>query len=164
MKHSKTTRIVFIECITIYNDFNPYILIIPYNSKREIKRSDFNVLEFIGSGHFGNVLKGELIRLYHPNTKTTVAIKTVNDTSDENVLAAFIGEIKIMSNINPHLNLVNLIGSCTSEYTECADMFLLLEFCQYGDLKQYLLTNKAKIFLNLNGYLFLMIQIPFFSS
>lgn len=133
------------------NSFNPsmdakaQIQVTPYNTKREIKRSAFTVQQIIGNGNFGAVFKGELRGLYRPNAKIIVAIKTMNDSANDNRLMSFLGEIKVMSNIDPHLNLVNMIGSCTSEYAEYGKLWLLLEFCQYGDLKDYLVQNRKKL-------------------
>ena len=126
-------------------DLKDQTKVIPYNTKREIKRSEFTVEEIIGSGNFGAVFKGKVTGVYGPNKKITVAIKTMNDTTNENQLVAFLDEIKIMSNINHHLNLVNMVGSCTSEYAEHADLWVLLEFCQHGDLKKYLVQNRKAL-------------------
>ena len=126
-------------------DLKQQVKVIPYNSKREVERSAFTIDEMIGSGYFGNVCKGTLTGLYRPNNKTPVAIKTINDASNESDLMAFLGEIKIMSNIEPHLNLVNMVGSCTSEFAENKNLWLLIEFCQYGDLKNYLIKYKSFI-------------------
>ena len=125
--------------------------VIPYNSKREIDRSNFTIEEMIGSGNFGSVYKGILTGLYDTNNKIPVAIKTLSSFESRREFAAFegfIGEIKIMSNVDPHLNLVNMIGSCTSDFAETNQLWLLLEYCQFGDLKSYLISNKSEI---LNG-------------
>lgn len=102
----------------------------------------------IGSGNFGAVYKGTLKGLYKPGNKIPIAIKTLSsvETNIEFVaIEAFIGEIKIMSIVDPHLNLVNMIGSCTSDFAETNQLWLLLEYCQYGDLKNYLIDIKKKI-------------------
>ena len=38
-----------------------------------------------------------------------------------------------------------MVASCASEFEENGKVWLLLEFCQYGDLKNYLTENKPKI-------------------
>ena len=50
-----------------------------------------------------------------------------------------------MGDVNPRLNLVSMIGSCTSEAKSKGKIWLILEFCYYGDLKQYLKNNKTQI-------------------
>ena len=71
--------------------------------------------------------------IYGPQT-TKVAVKQVKDVlrADDSQMEAVIMEMKIMSNLKMHPNLVNLLGACTSElcYNKIS---LLLEFCPYGD-------------------------------
>ena len=71
--------------------------------------------------------------IYGPQT-TKVAVKQVKDVlrADDSQMDAVIMEMKIMSNLKMHPNLVNLLGACTSElcYNKIS---LLLEFCPYGD-------------------------------
>ena len=50
-----------------------------------------------------------------------------------------------MGYIKTHINLVNMVGSCTSDLEGLGDLWLLIEFCEYGDLKKYLFENKAEI-------------------
>lgn len=126
-------------------DIKSQAAFLPYNSKREIQRSEFDIGNQIGSGNFGSVCKGEIKGLCGPNTKTVVAIKTIAGAGDASEIDNFLYEIKIMGYVNPHLNLVNMIGSCTSELEESKELWLLLEFCKHGDLKTYLRDNKKKI-------------------
>ena len=56
-----------------------------------------------------------------------------------------ISEIKIMSNLPPHLNIVSVIASCSSEFAENEELWILLEFCPRGDLKHFLEKNKKEI-------------------
>lgn len=120
------------------------VLAISYNSNREIERSEFHVLEVIGNGNFGTVSKGELIQMDENNLKTTVAIKSVSNPSHA-TLSDFLLEIKIMSYVNPHINLVSMIGACTSELKKNNELWLVLEYCHYGELKTYLMQNKENL-------------------
>ena len=45
-------------------------------------RHMFTVGSILGSGNFGSVYVGEASGLIHPDSKTKVAIKTVNDVLD----------------------------------------------------------------------------------
>ena len=108
-------------------------------SRREIQRSMFVVGDQIGKGNFGKVFKGHVTGLYHASSQTVVAIKSIKSGQiNEIELEYMLSEIKIMNNISPNLNLVSMIASCTSDFEETGNMFLLLEYCQYGDLKNYL--------------------------
>ena len=102
-------------CLHIPFDMEDNKQIFPYNTKREVERSAFNVGDCIGSGNFGSVYKGELIGLFDAHSTTTIAIKSISGLGTEHELQDLFGEIKIMSNVKPHPNLVNMIGSCTSE-------------------------------------------------
>merc|ERR1712020_59131 len=49
-----------------------------------------------------------------------------------------------MSSIEPRPNLVSMIGSCSSEL-KSKKLWLLIEFCEHGDLKEYLKNHKSAI-------------------
>ena len=126
-------------------DLKSQISNIKYDVNRELPKSSFEIKEEIGSGNFGRVFKGELKALKKTKCKSTIAIKSISDNVDDNEIKNFLYEIKVMGYINPHLNLVSMIGCCTSELEETREVWLLLEFCDYGDLKHYLVHNKNKI-------------------
>ena len=115
------------------------------NVKREINKNMFEIGEEIGRGNFGKVFKGDLNGLYHPTSKTSVAVKSITGLTREPEIDDILVEIKIMGNVNPHLNMVSMIGACTSELKEHGKAWILLEFCAYGDLKNYLIQNKEQI-------------------
>ena len=117
---------------------------IPYVPKKEIERTTFKVGKILGSGNFGTVFKGEAIGLFYPKSKTYVAIKTVSNTSNEDDINALVCEIKILSNLDLHCNLVNLVGACTSQLETNGEIWLLLELCDKGDLKDFLLKHRQE--------------------
>jgi serine/threonine protein kinase len=134
--------------LDLNSDLKRQVSRIPYNRKREIKRSALQIDDEIGSGNFGKVYKGQLTGLSEDvSSKSTVAIKSVHETGNSNDILDLLSEIKIMSHIKPHLNLVSMIGSCSSNLPENAEFWLVIEFCQHGDFKNYLQENKFK-FLN----------------
>ena len=85
-------------------------------------------------------LIGHAIGLVYPNSKTDVAIKTVNDPLDSKQRTALFCEMKILSNLEIHINLVNMLGSCTTEFIETGEVFMLIEYCQQGNTKTTILT------------------------
>ena len=50
-----------------------------------------------------------------------------------------------MSSIDPRPNLVSMIGSCNSELKSEGKLYLLIEFCEHGDLQKYLKEHKTGI-------------------
>ena len=58
--------------------------------------------------------------------------------------------MKIMTNLDLHLNLVNLLGSCTAEM-DSRNLWLLIEFCPHGDLKSFLISNRQQFKNNIKG-------------
>ena len=124
---------------------NEQINCVPFIPNREMSRNDFIVKERIGEGNFGTVFRGEANGLYYPKSKTDVAIKTIHETSDPFEIEVFMAEIKILSNLDLHCNLVNMLGSHTTKIKETGEMWLLLEFCDWGDLKKVLCVNRKVI-------------------
>ena len=135
----------YIDSEKCRNNIKSILRSVPYNKKREIKRADFSVGNEIGKGNFGNVYVGKIKNQDGKNTETTVAVKSISTVLSDKELRDALYEIKIMGDVNPHLNLVGMIGSCTSEAKLSGKIWLVLEFCEYGDLKNYLTINKAKI-------------------
>ena len=76
--------------------------------------------------------------LFYADSKTQVAIKTVNDPLDGSQRTALLCEMKILSNLELHLSLVNMMGSCTSDFAISGELWLLLEFCEHGTQPDYL--------------------------
>jgi serine/threonine protein kinase len=62
--------------------------------------------------------------------------------------------MKIMTNLDIHLNLVNLLGSCTAELAS-RKLWLLLEFCPHGDLKSFLISNRQQFKNSIQGKIFI---------
>ena len=54
------------------------------------------------------------------------------DALDKSQRTALLCEIKILSNLELHLNLVNMMGSCTSDFVSSGELWLLLEYCEHG--------------------------------
>ena len=80
------------------------------------------------------LITGEASGLIYPNSKTKVAVKTTNNPLDSSQQEALLSEIKILSNLDLHLNLVNMMGSCTSDIHLSGELWLLLEFCEHGTI------------------------------
>ena len=115
----------------------------------------------LGQGQYGAVYVGTADNIYGPET-TKVAVKQAKHGSDQNQFYAIIDELKILSNLAMHPNLVNLLGACTSN-SHLNEVYLLLEFCPFGDLKKFLLEHRERFQASLQnqpGHL----ESPFNSS
>ena len=79
-----------------------------------------------------------------------VAIKMLkNNTADNNAdyLRSLLAELKVMSYLGQHPNLVRLIGAIT-ENVKGGEVYLLLEYCSNGNVHSFLRHN-SHIFVDL---------------
>ena len=132
-----------------------------YDRRFERSRDSFDIGYLLGQGQYGAVYRGTADRIYGPET-TKVAVKQAKQLSDRNQFYAIIDELKILSNLRMHPNLVNLLGACTSN-SHLNEVYLLLEFCPFGDLKRFLLEHRERFEASLEnqpGHL----ESPFNSS
>ena len=91
---------------------------------------DFEDEAILGKGYFGEVSK---VRI--KNSNQFVALKKLQTDSSDEAFNCLKQEISIMSRLKYHPNLVNLIGSLSvDDHKE----WLVIEFCDFGDLKNYL--------------------------
>ena len=109
----------------------------------EIDRSEFTIGELLGKGNFGVVYKGELHEPGGYGKKKEVAIKIANASINDDSIKMLVYEIKIMAKLKYHINLVNKIATCiAAEEDSHQEAFLILEFCKYGNLKDFLIQNR----------------------
>ena len=136
------------ECSKIKHsaELTEKVLDLHSTSKREVNRDRFRVGDEIGSGNFGKVYEGLFEGLFDDHSLQNVAIKSINRNElNETDLENMISEIKVMSNIPPHINIASMIASCSSQFMERGELWLILELCPHGDLKNFLMENKATI-------------------
>ncbi len=73
-----------------------------------------NPMTKIGQGAYGCVYRAQLQK--NDGYEMTVAVKTINpDDSDVTYFLALLKEVKIMSSIGKHENVIELIGATTKE-------------------------------------------------
>lgn len=72
----------------------------------------------MGSGAFGVVMKAEAYGIVDYEEKTSVAVKMVKSGVDRSFIKALISELKIMTHLGKHLNIVNLLGASTKSLTK----------------------------------------------
>ncbi|XP_073993998.1 PDGF- and VEGF-receptor related isoform X3 [Rhodnius prolixus] len=115
--------------------------LLPYDKKWEVPREKIKLGIQLGSGAFGVVMKAEVQGLRAAESSTTVAVKMAKKNSDFALVKSLVSELKIMSHLGQHLNVVNLLGACTSGiYT--GEVLVLVEYCRHGNLHNYLLKHR----------------------
>lgn len=106
--------------------------IITKDKSWEIKASELQLLEELGSGQFGVVRHGKWMG------KIDVAVKLMKEgTMSEH---DFIEEAKVMTKLQ-HNNLVKLYGLCIEHRPIC----IVAEFMKHGSLLSFLRKNEAKL-------------------
>ena len=106
--------------------------LVPENLMRQSVRliGNYEILYKIGKGAFGIVYKGR-----HRVTKKPVAIKEIPRTHGKG-LEALRKEARLLIKLQ-HPNIVQLLGF----YNDDLYYYLILEFCPYGDLLDFIRTN-----------------------
>ncbi|XP_017132439.1 vascular endothelial growth factor receptor 1 isoform X4 [Drosophila elegans] len=120
--------------------------LLPYNREFEFKREDLKLGKQLGAGAFGVVLKGEAKGIRKEEPVTTVAVKMVKRTADNEVVRALVSELKIMVHLGQHLNVVNLLGAVTKNIYK-RELMVIVEYCRFGNIQNFLLKNR-KCFIN----------------
>lgn len=69
----------------------------------------------LGSGAFGCVYRGKLTA---KEGVKSVAVKTVNPSADVAYFKTLLSELKVMTFVSNHENVVGLIGACTANIKE----------------------------------------------
>eukprot|EP00092_Neocalanus_flemingeri_P018983 GFUD01020568.1.p1 GENE.GFUD01020568.1~~GFUD01020568.1.p1 ORF type:complete len:1219 (+),score=261.45 GFUD01020568.1:10-3666(+) len=110
----------------------------PYDKALEIPFENLEFIKKIGDGAYGKVWK---VKLTGPDSKTEVAVKTTNKKTNEDHLKSLMSELKMLQLLGSHTNILGLVGACTSKMDQ-RDMFLVLEYCHHGSLKNYLYKNR----------------------
>ncbi|KAI1898469.1 hypothetical protein AGOR_G00072670 [Albula goreensis] len=127
---------------SVSSDGHEYIYVdpiqLPYDSAWEVPRDSLILGRTLGSGAFGRVVEATAYGLGHSQSTTKVAVKMLKSTARRSETQALMSELKIMSHLGPHLNIVNLLGACTKH----GPIYLVTEYCRYGDLVDYLHRNK----------------------
>ena len=100
-----------------------------------IKIGDYyHTNEKIGKGAYSVVFKG-----FHKKLNKVVAIKRIDLIENQKFLNRFKMEINLMKKLN-HINIVNLYDTIEKdEY-----LYLIMEYCKYGDLRNFLKKRPLK--------------------
>uniref|UniRef100_A0ACB8EIY1 Uncharacterized protein n=1 Tax=Sphaerodactylus townsendi TaxID=933632 RepID=A0ACB8EIY1_9SAUR len=127
---------------SVSSDGHEYIYVdpmqLPYDSSWELPRDKLVLGRTLGSGAFGRVVEAIAHGMSNTQSMMRVAVKMLKSTARSSEKQALMSELKIMSHLGPHLNIVNLLGACTKG----GPIYIITEYCRYGDLVDYLHRNK----------------------
>ena len=65
----------------------------------------------------------------------------VKPHADITYIKALMAELKIMSHIGKHLNIVNLLGACTMTLNK-RELLVIVEYCRFGNIQKYLMVHR----------------------
>ncbi|XP_049548723.1 vascular endothelial growth factor receptor 3-like isoform X2 [Anopheles darlingi] len=74
---------------------------------------------------------------------TTVAVKIVKDKHDDDAMRALLSELKILTHLGRHLNVVNLLGAVTQNVSN-HELMVIVEYCAFGNLQDYLQKHRNR--------------------
>ena len=97
-----------------------------------------SILEPLGEGFFGKVLKAKMTK---EETKTTVAVKTLHSNPERIAVENLMSELKIMIHLGSHPNIVNVLGACTTKLPK-QELYVMVEYCEHGNIVDVLRKHK----------------------
>ncbi|KAL2085205.1 hypothetical protein ACEWY4_018525 [Coilia grayii] len=121
----------------IYIDFKDF----KYDQKWEFPRENLELGKELGAGAFGRVVQATAYGITKPGVSMQVAVKMLKDKHQTVEREALMSELKMLSYIGPHVNIVNLLGACTCL---SGPPYLIFQFCCNGDLLNYLKNNRER--------------------
>uniref|UniRef100_A0A7N8YKF8 receptor protein-tyrosine kinase n=1 Tax=Mastacembelus armatus TaxID=205130 RepID=A0A7N8YKF8_9TELE len=128
------------------SDGNNYTFIdptqLPYNEKWEFPRDKLKLGKILGAGAFGKVVEATAYGLGNEENVTRVAVKMLKASAHSDEREALMSELKILSHLGHHKNIVNLLGACTYG----GPVLVITEYCSCGDLLNFL--RQGETFLN----------------
>ncbi|NXE20920.1 FLT3 kinase, partial [Ardeotis kori] len=93
----------------IYIDFREF----EYDLKWEFPRENLEFGQVLGSGAFGKVVNATAYGISSAGDSVQVAVKMLKEKPDASEKDALMSELKMMTHIGSHENIVNLLGACT---------------------------------------------------
>ncbi|XP_034234117.1 tyrosine kinase receptor Cad96Ca [Thrips palmi] len=114
----------------------------------EFPRHRLQVFDILGEGCFGQVWRCEATDIDGKEGKSTVAVKTLKENAAEKERTDLLQELAVMKTLEPHPNVVRLLGCCT----ESDPLFVIMEFVARGKLQSFLRSSRAeRDYGNLHG-------------
>ncbi|KAL4001027.1 serine/threonine-protein kinase/endoribonuclease IRE1 [Sarotherodon galilaeus] len=117
----------------IYINFKDF----EYDRKWEFPRENLELGKELGSGAFGMVVQATAYGIKKPGVSQKVAVKMLKEKHQTMEKEALMSELKMLTHIGHHANIVNLLGACT----DSGPVYLIFQYCCHGDLLNYLKSN-----------------------
>ncbi|KAG7492855.1 hypothetical protein MATL_G00019530 [Megalops atlanticus] len=108
------------------------------NDKLHFPRGSLHTITTLGKGEFGEVLLAKAKGIEEGEEETVVLVKSLQ-TRDEQLQLDFRREFEMFGKLNS-TNVVRLLGLCR----EAEPHYMILEYVDLGDLKQFLRISKNK--------------------
>ncbi|XP_006817060.1 PTK7-like protein isoform X1 [Saccoglossus kowalevskii] len=105
--------------------------------KLQFPRHDLQTITMLGRGEFGEVFLAKAIGIRDGERETVVVVKALM-SKDEDLQVEFKREIDMLSKLQ-HDNVVRLLGICK----EADPQYMILEYLEWGDLKQFLKATRG---------------------
>uniref|UniRef100_A0A6Q2ZL27 receptor protein-tyrosine kinase n=1 Tax=Esox lucius TaxID=8010 RepID=A0A6Q2ZL27_ESOLU len=130
---------------------NNYVYIdptqLPYDSQWEFPRDKLRFGKTLGSGAFGKVVEATAYGMSKADTVMTVAVKMLKPSAHATEKEALMSELKVLSYLGNHMNIVNLLGACTVG----GPTLVITEYCCFGDLLNFLRRKREMFFCSKLG-------------
>ncbi|XP_029384917.1 receptor-type tyrosine-protein kinase FLT3 isoform X2 [Echeneis naucrates] len=120
----------------IYINFKDF----EYDMKWEFPRENLELGKELGSGAFGTVRQATAYGINMPGVSQQVAVKMLKEKHQAVEKEALMSELKMLTHIGHHTNIVNLLGACTNS----GPIYLIFQYCGNGDLLNYLKNNSER--------------------
>uniref|UniRef100_A0AAV2LBP7 receptor protein-tyrosine kinase n=1 Tax=Knipowitschia caucasica TaxID=637954 RepID=A0AAV2LBP7_KNICA len=106
----------------------------------EFPRERLKLGKPLGRGAFGKVVQASAFGIDNETRCRIVAVKMLKEGATVSEHNALQTELKILNHIGNHLNVVNLLGACT---TPGGPLMIIVEYCRYGNLSSFLKTKRS---------------------
>lgn len=94
----------------------------------------------LGEGAFGQVWRCEATDIDGVEGLSTVAVKTLKENVVESEKKDLMSELQVMKSLEPHVNVVRLLGCCT----EKDPVFVIIEYVALGKLQTFLRNSRIE--------------------
>ncbi|GFX81541.1 tyrosine kinase receptor Cad96Ca [Trichonephila clavipes] len=118
------------------------------SDKWEFPRHRLQFIGILGEGCFGQVWKCIAQDIGPREEATTVAVKTLKENATEKEKKDLLSELEVMKLLEPHPNVVTLLGCCSDK----DPILVIMEFVSRGKLQTYLRESRVeRLYGNLHG-------------